>query len=387
MSFSSGIGSFPGAPAPAYGTPVYPSTLTAQEWNPFNGPNRQQPGPGEVSTGVSINTQHAGSWKSEVPVEGQLRLIPGAGEWTRYIEAGDQFFAMLSWQKKQSLVSQRNQMVAGFNMYTMNAWLRDFHTKAFTKLQDDRIFATQFFQMPEHMAAEAITKKIEGLGSMSTQSESLLYLTIPTIMKTITYMGVNNTQSNELKSLDSRNGSISAKHGEPMVVFGGRGPHRMRNLWGKNAQPGRHLWLILKRHAPYAERVSAPDRDSSQGDEWLRSVSRPFQFVAYCANKIDANIPDSERMYDGAGVIDKDMSYRERGRAFYVGLVLSTGRVTQADNQPLTIAQGLATLNAAKTAQENNPPTKEASYDHTQALEYITVQVNPQAFGSFVNLA
>jgi len=94
-------------------------------------------------------------------------------------------------------------------------------------------------------------------------------------------------------------------------------------------------------------------------------------------------------MYDGAGVIDKDkdMSYRERGRAFYVGLVLSTGRVTQADNQPLTIAQGLATLNAAKTAQENNSPTKEASYDHTQALEYITVQVNPQAFGSFVNLA
>lgn len=401
MAFVPGVGSFPNNAAPVYGTPVYPSTLIAQQWNPFN--NKQRPGPGDVTTGVSINTQHSGAWKSEVPVEGQVSLYPGSAKWTRFIEAGDQFWAMIPYSQKADIRVARQKAVAGFNHYTMNAWLREFHRKAMSKLvENPGALGASFLQQPEYLQSAKIRSELKSFGAMASNNEHLLYLAMATIMDTITYLGVNNTQSNELKSLDVKKGSISASFGEPMVVFSGRGPHRMRNLWGSNTLNGRHLWLILKRYPENAGPVPAEDNDGNNASSEQRIVAatldRPFQIVPYVSDRWEATVPDSVRWYDGLGAkvdVDRETGniirvkghYRERGHAFYVGMVVSGGRRTHVDSQPLQDAQGLAKLNDARDRVESQPSSNETSYEQTQALEYITVQVNPQAFGSFVNLA
>lgn len=390
MSVTSGAGSFPSRAVSQYGTPVYPSTLTASQWNPSA--HYQKPGQGGVGPGGAANTQHDGSWKSEVPVEGQVRLVPGRPEWTRWIEAGDLLFVTIPPKSRQSRI-QLDQMVAAFNQYTANAWLRGFHAAAMTRLASWSATELQeFLTRSEYAQSAKVEAKLKEMGENQSLHANLNYLTCATLLSVFTYLGINNTQTNELKSLDQRNGgNISASHGQPMAVFGARGPHRVRNVWGSNALPGRHLWYILKRW-PQKVGYAPVDEDATDVQKALTwTAERPFQLVPYVADTWTGNIPDSERMYDGLGFY-KDAAgsmkhFQERGHAIYVGQVVISSRRTCMDSGTHREAQGLATLNDDQDKVERLPPNNETSYEQMQALEYFTVQVNPQAFGSFVQLA
>lgn len=387
MSVISGTGAFPNNGAPVYGTPIFPSTMNASQWNAMA--QYQQPAPGSVAGGAVVNRPGNNSWQSEVPVEGQVRLVRGKTEWTRYIEAGDQIFAIMPNQPSKKI--QLEGAVMGFNLYTANRWLRERHAKAIDLLYGGT--SQELLTLPEWHQVDKIMKTTE-LGT----NTALKYLTVDTILKEMHYLGVNNTQSSELKSLDQRNGhNISASHGEPMVVFGTRGPHRMRNVWGNNALPGRHLWIILKRWAPKAGELSPEELEKAGGAVAIGdysialSANRPFQLVPYVSKRWESNIPDKKRVYDGLGgymVGNEFKHFQERGHAFYVGQVLMSARRTAVDESgPLRDAAGLASLDKKEEKQERPPPSSATSYEDTQALEYFQVQVNPQAFGSFVILA
>ena len=390
MSVTSGAGSFPSRAVSQYGTPVYPSTLTASQWNPSA--HYQTPGQGGVGPGGAANTQHDGSWKSEVPVEGQVRLVPGQPDWTRWIEAGDLLFVTIPPKSRQSRIPL-DQMVAAFNQYTANAWLRLFHTQAIGRLRNwDPTELRAFLTRSEYAQSAKVAAKLNELGENQSLHANLNYLTCATLLSVFTYLGINNTQTNELKSLDQRNGgNISASHGQPMAVFGARGPHRVRNVWGSNALPGRHLWYILKRwpqKAGYS--ADAADAATLEQQALARTAERPFQLVPYVADTWTGNIPDSERMYDGLGFYMDGggiKHFQERGHAIYVGQVVISSRRTYMDSGTHREAQGLATLNDDQNRVERDAPSHETSYEQMQALEYFTVQVNPQAFGSFVQLA
>lgn len=387
MSVLSGAGAFPNSAAPVYGTPIFPSTITASQWNAMA--QYQQPAPGSVSGSAVVNRPGSNSWQSDVPVEGQVRLVRGKTEWTRYIEAGDQIFAIVP--HKASRKIELEGAVMGFNLYTANRWLRERHAEAITILRTDPV---NILDNPEWHQVAQIEEKTN-----LEKNTALRYLTVDTILKEMTYLGVNNTQSNELKSLDQRNGhNISASYGEPMVVFGTRGPHRMRNVWGSDALPGRHLWIILKRWAPKAGELSQDRRAQLRGagpDDPERvlalSEDRPFQLVPHVAERWESTIPDEKRVYDGLGGYlegEEFKHYQERGHAFYVGQVLMTAHRTAIDSSPtMRDASGLASLNEDENRVERPAPSSVTSYEDTQALEYFQVQVNPQAFGSFVILA
>lgn len=380
MSLPSGNGG--GLTFPAYAGAVYPSALAASTFA-LPGKMTSQPGPGQAGGPPGMNVQHRNKgWASEVPVDGQVKVVPSERYYTRYLEAKEQIFSIDTLTPSTADRRVREAAVFAFNIYTVNQWLKDRCVETNKWLVDNGasgVYA-DLLTRPESawneriFSSRVITDASTGKQQPETDQQTLnrlYYATGAGIAHVVHYLGSNNTQSNDLRAADISRGSISAEAGNTMVVFGVRGPHEMRNIWGPQALPGKHLWLLLRRvRAPGTSGGNEHQANATTGSNVHLSATDFFQVTPYVRVDWDGTIEPSQQFYTGL------TGYRERTVAFYVGRCLMNGRRTVLDD---TFRESACGLTSGISMDE--------CHHRTQMLEVITVAVQPQAFGSLVRFA
>jgi len=384
MAFIATPGPFPDAAMPVYGTAIFPSTMIARPWNPMAG--HPQPGPGGFTMPPSIGAVGTTSmWMSNAPIYGQV-AVKHSPKWARYLSSGDQLWGVLLNGKEITRDEVHASSMAVFNQFMLNHWLRDMHAKAITHFED---LPVDFFDVSEDFQGRKIDEYLSRGAPANKTYGSLRYLTKVTMSDVVLHLGPNGTQTNDLKPTTDRieHGRTTADLGDPMVTFGVRGPHEMRNVWGSMATVGAYLFFVIVRWPRKAP--AGVFNDEGEVNNYMRTsaAERSFQVVAHVENGFKPSVPDDVRTYDGLSVYTERTSdnrlqvhhFQEYGKVIYVGQVLSGNRRTLYDNSGArTRAEGLP--------GENVPAATLPSSCQTMAsLETIRVEVDPRIWGDYVH--
>jgi len=341
-----------GAPAAAsFGTTTRPGRINFSSV-PVPGAAYSAPAPqaGISAAGINMNTQHRGSWVSEIPVMGNAK-VAWSPVYTKYLEPGNTLFVLNGRQMADK--QTRNGAVYAFNLYTMNAWLREMCRHAQQMVAEDAsdtykaLLDEPEWAWNQHMMALTTDRLVQG---------RLPYLTAAGIMGLVYYLGINMTQSNLMTSAYIADGSWSAQDDQTQIAWVAKGPARVtHNVWGPDAVCGKHLWLQL--------RLVADERHPTMGGFRTAGV---FQFVPYVSRDLTPTIEAARRRYTGL------TGFAEPAPAVYVGEVLSSGRQLVRDMSIVNQATGLHGVDL------------EQAHMACQMLERIEIAAYTQRWGSFV---
>jgi hypothetical protein len=369
---------------PAYAGTVTPSALAASTFT-LPGRMTSQPAPGQASGPPGFNVQHRNKgWASDIPVDGQVKVVPSDRYYTRYLEALDQIFTIDTLTPPTADRKVREAAVYAFNIFSVNSWLRDRCAETNLFIERNPAYAAMlnlpeaswndlFLRRGGAVAIDPTTGKPRAGELDQSTLNRLYYATGAGVKHVLHYLGSNNTQSNDLTHADISKGSISADAGFTMALFGVRGPHQMRNIWGAQALPGKHLWLLLRRVRVTGTPGVSEHRPNMANEADNRHIARTdvFQVVPYVSEDWEGTIEPSVQFYTGLS------GYHERTVAWYVGRVLMTGRRTVFDD--------VMRLSACGLGSEGSP--MDECHRRMKLLENIAVNVTPQPFGSLVCFA